>query len=195
MKEQFNKLLIKAVWIAIVLFTIRCLFSLESIKGSFSVYNFIGFAGEAIGITTIITTVYERWGWKLNPLEDTPVLCRNYIGTMLTSYDNIEREARLEVKQTLLSTNIILISGESKSKSISSSIDSVLGEKQLTYCYLNTPTAAVRDRSEIHYGTAMLCIENPKEITGQYFTDRKTAGDMYFYSQEYTTSNMRKQIV
>ena len=33
----------------------------------------------------------------------------------------------------------------------------------------------------MHYGTAMLSIENPEELKGQYFSDRKTTGDMNFY--------------
>ena len=46
--------------------------------------------------------------------------------------------------------------------------------------YRDYRKANVRDRSAIHYGTALLCIENPDEIQGQYFTDRKTTGDMKF---------------
>lgn len=45
---------------------------------------------------------------------------------------------------------------------------------------LNTPKAEVRHRSEIHYGTAMLYVDNPKVLKGQYFTDRKSTGDMVF---------------
>lgn len=80
----------------------------------------------------------------------------------------------------MLSINVIFITGESRSKSISSSIEKIQEEWQLTYCYLNVPQANVRDRSAIHYGTALLCIEDPEEIKGQYFTDRKTTGDMHF---------------
>ena len=80
----------------------------------------------------------------------------------------------------MLSINVVLITGESRSRSISSSIEKIQDEWQLTYCYLNVPNANVRNRSTIHYGTALLCIENPEEIQGQYFTDRKTTGDMKF---------------
>ena len=59
-------------------------------------------------------------------------------------------------------------------------IEKIEDEWQLTYCYLNVPKAKVRERSAIHYGTALLCIENPEEIHGQYYTDRKTTGDMTF---------------
>mgnify|MGYP004572869597 FL=1 len=89
----------------------------------------------------------------------------------------------MTIKQSLLSVVVILKTDESKSKSLSASIDEILGEIQLTYCYLNTPKSAYRDRSEIHYGTATLSISNPKEIDGQYYTDRKTIGDMHFIAK------------
>lgn len=181
MNEQYKKLINKTVWIAIFLFFIRCLLSFQGLINNFSVYDIFGYAGEAIGITAIIISLYERWLWKYSPFEDIPVLKRSYNGKLISTYDNKERTAKIEIKQTLLSVHITLISDESKSKSISASIDDVLGEKQLTYCYLNTPQANVRKRSEIHYGTAMLCIENPDTLNGQYFTDRKTTGDMQFH--------------
>lgn len=182
MKEQFNKLMSKTIWSAIILFCLRCFISWNDIKNAFSVYDLFGYAGEAISLATLLSITYERWLWKFNPLESTPVLSKKYTGSLISSYDNIERNAELEIKQTLLTIQIILITGESKSKSLSSTIDDILGETILTYCYLNTPNANVRDRSEIHYGTAMLCVDNPRKLTGQYFTDRKTIGDMKFNS-------------
>lgn len=183
MKDQYTKFLSKALWTVLFVFFLRCLISWQSLFFSFSLYEIFGYAGEAIGIAALLLGVYEKWLWRYVPFEETPVLKKRYFGTLKSTYDNIEREVDLEIKQTLLSINIVLISGESKSKSISSSIDSILGEQQLIFCYLNTPQAAVRNRSEIHYGTAMLCIENPNKLTGQYFTDRKTTGDMIFNAE------------
>lgn len=180
MSGQIKGFLTKIAWCAVILFVLRCLISGETIISNFSIYVIFGFAGEAIGITAIIATFYERWLWRYIPLENTPKLFKEYEGVFISDYDNVERNARLEIKQTLLTVQVTLITGESRSKSISSSIDIILNEKQLTYCYLNTPRAMVRPRSEIHYGTAMLCIENLDEIHGQYFTDRKTTGDMKF---------------
>lgn len=141
------------------------------------------YTGEAILIAALLMVAYEKILWKYNPLEKTPVLKKRYKGSLLSTYDRIEREATLEIKQTLLSINVVFTTGESRSKSISSSIEKIQDEWQLTYCYLNVPKAKVRDRSAIHYGTALLCIENPEEIQGQYFTDRKTTGDMTFFPE------------
>lgn len=184
MNEQFNTLITKAAWVALSLLGIRCLISWNSLLIDFSFYGILGYASEAIGATVLFMGFYEKLLWKYDPFEDTPVLKRCYKGTLTSTFDGIEREANLKIKQTLLSINIILTSGESSSRSISSTIENVLGEKQLTYCYINMPKASFRHKSEIHYGTAIVCIEDPNRLTGHYFSDRKTTGDMVFYTKE-----------
>lgn len=183
MTETQSKFTKKVVWITVFIFCIRCFISGTKIITDFSIYDLYGYTGEAISIATLLMFAYEKILWKYNPLEKTPVLKKRYKGSLLSTYDGVEREAMLEIKQTLLSINVVFTTGESRSKSISSSIEKIQDEWQLTYCYLNVPKAKVRDRSAIHYGTALLCIENPEEIEGQYFTDRKTMGDMTFFPE------------
>lgn len=101
----------------------------RDVEDAFSVYDLFGYTGEAINLATLLSITYERWLWKFNPLESTPVLSKKYTGSLISSYDNIERNAELEIKQTFLTIQIILITGESKSKSLSSTIDDVLEEK------------------------------------------------------------------
>lgn len=180
MKETYSKFMNKSIWFTIIMFCLRCFLSENKIIADFSVYNLYGYAGEAIAFSALIMVAYEKWLWRYNPFEEMPTLKKKYKGTLRSTYDGIERETTLEIKQTLLSIEVIFITEESKSKSISSSIEKIQGEWQLTYCYLNVPQANVRDRSSIHYGTALLCVENPEEIQGEYFTDRKTTGDMKF---------------
>lgn len=183
MKDQLSKFVSKYIWMAIVLFALRCAISWKDLTANASLYNLYGFAGEAIGVAAILMAAYERFLWKFMPFEDVPVLRKVYTGIIKSSYDNLERKATLKIKQSLLSVHITLITNESRSQSLSASIDEILGEKQLTYCYLNTPKSKVRHRSEVHYGTAMLCVENPNRLTGRYYTDRKTIGDMEFSSK------------
>ena len=180
MSEQFKKFTKKYIWVVIILFSLRCLFSGENLIHNFSVYDIFCYAGEALGIATFTMAFYERILWKYDCFNDTPVLYKKYSGTFISSYDNIERDCSLEIKQTLLTIKIIFITDESKSKSISASIDNIYGEKILTYCYLNTPNAMVRNRSQMHNGTSMLCVDEPRKLKGQYYTDRKTTGDMKF---------------
>ena len=184
MRNRFSSFMNKSIWVTVILFVLRCGFSWKDIIENVSVYDLYGYAGEAIGVSAILMTVYEKWLWRRMPLKDVPALARVYSSTLKSSYDNIERKATLKIKQSLLSIHVTMISNESKSQSLSASIDEIHGEKQLTYCYLNTPKSKVRHSSEIHYGTAMLCVENPKRLTGRYYTDRKTIGDMVFTAKE-----------
>ena len=180
MTKNYSKFTSKSIWFTIVMFCLRCFVSGTKIITEFSMYDLYGYAGEAIAFSAFVMLAYEKYLWKYNPFEKTPVLKKKYKGTLLSTYDGIEREAVLEIKQTLLSISVVFITEESRSKSISASIEKIQEEWQLTYCYLNVPQASIRDRSAIHYGTALLCIENPEEIKGEYFTDRKTTGDMNF---------------
>lgn len=180
MKSQQKKILNICVWSAVALFALRCVLSWESILNEASAYDLFGYASEAISVSVIFAGAYEKLLWRFNPFESTPKFAKRYTGTLKSTYDHIERNASLEIKQTLLSVHVTLITGESKSKSLSASIDEVLGEMQLTYCYLNTPKSEYRHRSEIHYGTATLSAANPMLLEGQYYTDRNTTGDMVF---------------
>lgn len=180
MTEKLSKFNKKAAWCAIIVFCIRCVCAHNNLITDFSFYDVYGYAGESIAVSTIILVAYEKWLWKINPLEKTPVLKKKYKGNIISNYDGKSRRATLEIKQTLLSVSVVLETEESRSRSISASIDNILDEWQLTYCYMNVPQIRVRDRSEIHYGTAILCVENADELRGEYYTDRSTAGDMKF---------------
>lgn len=179
MKEQQKKLIKICVWSAIIIFVIRCVISWNSIIGM-SFYALFGYASEAVSIALMFAVAYEKLLWKINPFESTPKLAHQYKGTLKSNYNNVEKTALLIIKQTLLSVHITLITDESKSRSLSASIDEIMGEKQLIYCYLNTSKSEYRDRSEMHYGTAILSIVSCTTLDGQYYTDRKTRGDMFF---------------
>lgn len=181
MKEQYKSFLNKSIWVILVLFMIRCFVAWKLFDGGFSGYDLYGYAGEAIGVGTLIMCLYEKWIWRWMFFEKTPKLEKKYIGTFISNFDQVEREATLIIKQSLLFVHVEFRSGESISRSLTASIDDIMGVSQLTYCYLNTPDIAFRDRSEIHYGTAMLRIVEDGNLVGEYFTDRNTCGDMVFH--------------
>lgn len=184
MEKKHGKLINIGMWIAIVLFVLRCVISWDSISDGVTAYELFGYAGEAIGLAVILTALYERKLWRYNPWEQTPKLTSKYRGTFVSTFDNVVRDGTLDIKQTLTTVHVIFTTKESKSRSISASIDDMLGEKQLTYCYINQPKSVFRHRSEIHYGTAILIISEDGSLKGQYFTDRKTLGDMEFVAEE-----------
>ena len=181
MKKQQRTLINIGIWGSIILFALRCFFSWKSILNGVSAYTLYGYAGEAISADALLLVFYEKFLWKINPFEHTPKLAKQYTGTLKSNYDPNDRQASLEIKQTLLTIHITLTTDQSKSESILASIDEILGEMKLTYCYLNEPKSAYRDgESAIHYGTATFSLRDPKKLEGQYYTNRKTIGDMSF---------------
>lgn len=179
MSEQFKRFSQMTVWVTLILFVIRCFLSWQELIVEISLYDLYGYAGEAIAFSAVVMAIYEKWVWRIIPLG-TPVLKKHYSGTLKSSYDGVERSATLDIRQTFLSIHVIMKSDESRSRSVSASLDDISGETQLTYCYLNEPRIEFRDRSDIHYGTALLCVNDPQNISGKYYTDRCTRGDMIF---------------
>lgn len=184
MEKQYHKIIKISTWCSVVLFCLRCALSWQAILLNVSLYDLFCYAGEAIGIAAIFTASYEKWLWRINPLDKTPKLHKQYTGILKSDYDNVQRQAKLNIKQSMLSVYVSLITEESSSNSIAASIDSILGENQLIYCYLNTPKSEFRNRSEIHYGTAVFSLVDPVHLTGRYYTDRKTSGDMTFSARD-----------
>ena len=96
----------------------------------------------------------------------------------------INENSEIWIDQTFLNVSVKLGTNESTSNSITASIEKVNSEQQLIYTYLNTPRAELQNRSAIHYGTAMLCVDDSKKITGNYYTSRLTRGSMTFQAVE-----------
>lgn len=85
------------------------------------------------------------------------------------------------IKHHFFNIQIKIKTNESSSISTCGSfdIDEDRGLKQLIYTYQNNPKATIRDKSEIHYGTARLEIsDDAKFLEGEYWTSRKTTGDI-----------------
>lgn len=183
MKDKFDSLLKKSMWLALLAFVVRCFISWSEIKQGIFVYDLIGFAGEAIGISAIIVVVYEKYLWKIDPFEKTPRIFGMYSGTLKSNYDGKERKATLKIKQTLLTVEVMLKTEESTSRSILGTTKIIFGENELIYTYLNEPKVSVRNRSEIHYGTATFILDEKDILIGRYYTDRNTIGDMEFKKQ------------
>lgn len=178
MKECVTILIKRSLIILIIMFIIRCAFSFNEIITKPTIYGIWGYASESISFTMFIMLWYEKWLWRIDPSIKIPKLSKKYKGKLISSYDNKVRECELEIKQTLLSLHIFMISDESRSAACCATLKNDDGIYKLIYTYLNKPKATVRERSEIHYGTAMLNIDSKKTLEGSYFTDRKTIGEM-----------------
>ena len=180
MANAWKKFINISIWVAIILYVIRLLlggvsvFQFRGIRASAdTIYNLIGYAGEAIGVTSLIMAIFNQWAWKWKYINA-------YKGSVISDYDNKERSARLEIEQTFLKVIVKIKADESQSNTICASLEEIHNEFQLVYIYFNEPRAEIQDRSAIHYGTAMLKISKHKELTGNYYTVRNTKGSMKF---------------
>lgn len=180
MNTNYTSYIQKFAWVTVLLFCVRILVSEHTLIADIELYDIWGYAGESIAASMFMLLLYDKWLWRLNPFRKIPKLKKKYKGIIISKYDGKEREAELEIKQTSSAITVTLKTNESTSGTVSSCIENIQNRWKLIYCYLNEPNAMVRDRSAIHYGTAILCIDNPDKIQGTYFTDRLTTGDMTF---------------
>ena len=143
-----------------------------------------------ISINIIFWMIFIKWLWKLKLFYpwfvQIPNLSGKWKGTIKSNWDkgaagSIPME--ITIVQTFLNVQIRIKTEESRSFSIGASfdIDKDRGQQQLFYSYLNTPKSGVRDRSEIHYGTALLVFDGfyVNEMEGEYWTSRETTGEIH----------------
>ena len=155
--------------------------------GDYSLSHLWADLSSSVSITAIIAFAFERWLWKLpifqGWLVPFPSLAGEWQGTINYNWNNADnsKDINLTIRQTFLRIQIIIETDESMSRSICGSFDieRMRGRQHLIYSYLNEPKAMVRDRSQIHYGTAMLEFNDKgNSMAGTYWTDRKSVGDM-----------------
>ena len=143
-----------------------------------------------ISINIIFWLLFIKWLWKLKLfypwLVQVPNLSGKWTGTIKSNWgdgmmDPIPMEIAIE--QTFLTIQVRIKTEESRSFSLGASfnVDRDRGQQQLFYSYLNTPKPGVRDRSQIHYGSALLNFEGYRvnEMDGEYWTSRETTGEMH----------------
>ena len=147
-------------------------------------------------IGTVAAGVAERFWrpiWRRYPvigLRTFPDLNGVWHGQMLSTW--VDREtgetpsaipATFTIKQSLFAMAIGMRTGESRSRSTRCHLeaDRVAGVFRVRYSYDNRPKARVIDRSPKHEGAAWLefrPLEDASRLAGQYFTDRRTTGDI-----------------
>lgn len=143
-----------------------------------------------ISINIIFWMIFIKYLWKFKLfypwLVQMPNLAGNWKGTIKSNWNKGTTNLipiEITIEQTFLNIQMRIKTEESSSFSMGASfnIDKDRGQQQLFYTYLNTPKAGVRDRSEIHYGTALLEFDgySVEKMEGEYWTSRETTGEIY----------------
>jgi hypothetical protein len=149
---------------------------------------------HAVTLYVLVRFLFVRFAWRwrfFHPwLVPMPDLEGRWEGTLTSTWSDVATAARPEpipatlfIRQTFSSVVVTISTAESTSHSDAARLseDEAGGAIRLTYIYTNRPRATVRDHSAIHDGAATLVLAaNGRELNGEYWTSRKTTGDMVF---------------
>lgn len=147
-----------------------------------------------IGVAGIASAVW-RWVWRKFPMlarKTFPDLTGTWEGTLVSTWIDPSTgkplppiPADLWIRQGLFSVSVKLRTEESTSYSTRYVLEAYpeAGRFRVWYSYGNHPKAEVAFRSARHEGVGWLEINidsDPNRLVGQYYTDRRTTGDMTF---------------
>jgi hypothetical protein len=146
-----------------------------------------------LGMTTafaaLLAYFFERWMWRwcgISLIVKRPHLSGTWEGVILSDWVNPEKNSKLpqiatimSVSQTATTLYLRQFTEESMSITTNASLQTEPDDTHVVVAtYRNDPRAEVRHRSEIHYGALRLRIEGFDELVGEYWTDRKTRGEL-----------------
>ena len=177
MNVNLKKLLYIALWIALPLFALRhALFPLTD------AYSVFGAAGEVVAFTVVLVGFYERFLWKWNPLEKTPLIKGSYEVVISHNYKGKagKKKATATIKQSLFFVSVSITTNEITSSTIVAHIGVENGEPVLYYTYITNPQSRVSEGNPIQYGSCRLTLTDDKGLRGKYWTSEKNNGDIVF---------------
>lgn len=163
---------------------------------------------DVVTIYVILALIFTKWAWRfrifkgwLVPLPDLQGTWRGTLASTwvdpltLTGQKISPKDMTLVIKQSFSSVSVVMFTNESDSYSTTAQIneDDESGIFRLSYNYTNRSKANVRDKSPIHDGAAILrfVTQPDKKLEGEYWTSRKTTGDVSvkFISRELARSD------
>lgn len=188
MDSKTNKIINRSAWTTIILFVIRCFIgfvnSFEFLKCD-TWYDYFGAAGEAISVSVILLIAYDKWLWQFNPFDFTPRLNGSYTGKIIFNYNGQSRRKniKVDITQTSLKVSVKITTNEITSNTITSDLIEENGEKVLYYTYITTPNSQYSEQNPMQHGTCRLIQKEKNKLEGQYWTSRKTIGDIILIKQ------------
>ena len=140
-----------------------------------------------------VANLLWRWLWRRVPSLNRwifPDLNDTWAGTLHSTWIDPATgnpagpiRAIVTIRQTLFDVSVKMQTGESDSYStrVIPEAEPQADRYRLWYSYDNRPVATLRHRSTPHEGVAWLEValsDNPDQLTGQYYTSRRTTGDI-----------------
>lgn len=183
---------------------IACLIWLALIGAGVVTDNLDAFARISSLVPILLggAALFERWGWRWNPLHPhivrTPVLRGTWRGLLRSEWVDPETEqgippktVYLSVDQTLQTVRTRLLTDESASEQVAGTISERWpGQLVLTSIYVNTAQIHLRPKSPTHGGGLLLTLyaEPRLRLEGEYWTERLTKGSLDFRDHSSTVA-------
>lgn len=175
MKDEIKILLQRFGFIAIGIFLIKY----NLIPGDKDLFDI---SSQSISASTVLIVLYIIYLWRYDPFIKIPRLNKKYHGKIQYDHEKGKGEKNVEIKiyQTLLNVEIKLESNEMKSVSLVGDIVLENGDYYLYYVYRTSPSAKYSDKNPIQIGACRMDLEKTDNITGVYWSNRGTKGDIFW---------------
>lgn len=163
-------------------------------QGTPPLYKSVSLVAFIVGtLFTGLANFTWRWLWRRVPSLNRwlfPDLNGTWTGTLQSTWiDPATGKSPgpiptiVTIRQTLFNISVKMKTGESSSYStrVIAEAEPQADCYRLWYSYDNRPIASVQHRSNRHEGVAWLEVslaDDPDKLSGQYFTARKTSGDI-----------------
>jgi hypothetical protein len=147
----------------------------------------VSLAGTAV---TIVFLLYDRfmWKWKLvRRFTKKPDVSGTWRGKLVSDYVREDGTnvppIRVVIRFKQTNSQIVVTMFTNESQSISEQAQLIKGEDdrwRFSWVYRNTPRQRVQERSGSHRGSCDLHLSgrHGEVLSGQYFTERKTTGEI-----------------
>ena len=188
MDSRINNIITRSAWIAFFVFVIRYFLGYVEVLSFLKCeiwYDYFGAASEAIAITAILFIIYDKWLWQFNPLDPTPKIKGDYTGKIIYNFNgqNKRKNLKVHISQTSLKVSVKITTNEITSNTITSDLIEENDEYVLYYTYITNPSSQYSEQNPIQHGTCRLIQPEKNKLKGQYWTSRKTIGDIELTKQ------------
>lgn len=157
-------------------------------------WNWLKSFGFSVSATAGVLVLFDRWAWKLQPLQGwfvkRPVLVGDWNLKIESLWVDTQTkstpepiEAKATIRQTYTKLHLHIETPESSGDFVASRIITKEdGTYQVTGIYRNQPRISKQDSSRTHLGALVLNVLgnpfSPNGFEGHYWTDRGTSGEI-----------------